>query len=310
MNATGFIKYKIFRISKPLITENVFCNLLRTRRQKLLIKKIKQTGVDISSLNLNWDYISLHDKLKINFIDYFKAYINFDKLSQNKNLKIKHIRKFKDYLNWDILSQTYKFELKDLKAFHSYVNWQYIFFYQNYTKKDISTHFRNRMWWLFPNDKQTSIQEDYTSVMEKIIHNNMRDIPLELADIFDDKLKEYISNKRKLKNVLKQEIFEIFNTYDMDNNIPEIKQINIEIVDELRFVEQKTQTEYNFEDIKIEMGPDEFDYKDEESEDDLLERLVELEECNDEHKNPFDETTDDLEKRLDDILKNPFEDDE
>ena len=162
MNKTGFIKYKVFRMKKPFINVNIFTNMIRCKEQKQLIKKIRQSGINVCDLKINWDYVSQNEKLSKNFIIFFQEHINFDKLSQNKNLKIKHIRKFHTLLNWDILSKCFKFTLDELIEFRHKVNWKYIFFFQNLTKENIEKHFRNQMWWLFLNDTQMNeLNMDY-----------------------------------------------------------------------------------------------------------------------------------------------------
>ena len=282
MNIKGVIKYKILRMNKPYITENLFCNLMRTKQQKKLLRIIRQTGTDVNNLTINWDYISKNDKLSTSFIKFFKEYINFDNLSKNKNLKIKHINKFKDNLNWDILSVNYKFKIDELKQFKEYVNWQYIFFYQNYTKQDIKDNFSDKMWWLFPNETDTIVDENYLKIMEKIIHNNIREIPLRLADNFNTKLEEYEENKKRLKSSLKEELHNLFNDYDAVERINTLQNINVTIYDENTFIHNSTQTE-NAEEIDIEtemiveMGPDMYE-SDSEIEEEI--EILKLDEVN------------------------------
>ena len=94
MTLKTFIKYNVMKKKKRIVTEDYFCNKLRNNEQYKLISKIKELKVDVSKLNLNWNFISLNDNLTIPFISYFKDYINFHDLSLNKNLTSKHLNKF------------------------------------------------------------------------------------------------------------------------------------------------------------------------------------------------------------------------
>jgi len=78
MNKIGYIKYKIFKLKKPEITNSYFSELIRTKKQDYLIKIIKQSGIKVEELDINWDYISKNDKLNTNFIIFFKDFINFN----------------------------------------------------------------------------------------------------------------------------------------------------------------------------------------------------------------------------------------
>ena len=63
MNKTGFIKYKVFRMKKPFINVDIFTSMVRGGEQKQLIKNIKESGIDISTGKMNWDYVSEKEKL-------------------------------------------------------------------------------------------------------------------------------------------------------------------------------------------------------------------------------------------------------
>ena len=153
MTLKTFIKYNVMKKKKRIVTEDYFCNKLRNNEQYKLISKIKELKVDVSKLNLNWNFISLNDNLTIPFISYFKDYINFHDLSLNKNLTSKHLNKFKKVLEWDILSEHYNFTLDDLHIYKNYINWKFIFFYKNTPSEIIREDFYKKMWWLFLNDQ-------------------------------------------------------------------------------------------------------------------------------------------------------------
>ena len=230
MNKTGFIKYKVLRMKKPFINVNIFTNMVRNKEHNKLIKTIKQSGIDISTLKINWDYVSENEKLNKNFIIFFQEYINFDKLSCNKNLKIKYIRKFHTYLNWDILSKCFKFSLDELIEFRHKVNWKYIFFFQNLTKNNIERHFRNEMWWLFLNDIQMNeLNMDFHESSDLIINKNIRTIPLNLVNTYEKKLSEYLKNKEQLKKTLKTELVDLITRFEMSGDIKRMMSIQIHL---------------------------------------------------------------------------------
>ena len=142
----SFFKYNVLKMKKPLIDENFFCEYVRTNQQEKLVKLIKQFSVKVSKLKINWDYMSLYDKLDVEFCLTFKKYINFANLSRNKYLTIHHIKEFKDYLDWTNLSKNYKFTVPELKDFEEYISWQSIFFYQNLPINTLKEYFANKMW--------------------------------------------------------------------------------------------------------------------------------------------------------------------
>ncbi len=250
MNKTGFVKYKLFRMKKPFINVNIFTNMVRGGEQTKLIKKIKQSGVVIRDLKINWDYVSQNEKLNKNFIKYFQEYINFDKLSINKNLKIKYIRKFHKFLNWDILSKSFKFELEELIEFRSKVNWKYIFFFQNLTKNNIEKYFRNEMWWLFLDDTEMNgVNMDYHESNDLVINKNIRTIPINLVDTYNKKLIEYTKNKEQLKETLKTELVDLINSFESSGDIKRMMSIQIHLKnsENSTFIDVGCQTEPQYD---------------------------------------------------------------
>ena len=219
-------------MNKPILSDNYFCEKIRTKNQKKLIKKIRQTGQDIVALNLNWGYISQRDNLTINFIKQFEDYISFDKLSENPHLTIKHIRAFKNNLNWNILSKHYKFKLKYLLEFQHKVNWELVFFHQNLTSKDIQTHFIQQMWWLFPNDRIVdNVDGEYKRVNDMVIHKNVRSVTTQFSTTYHKKLEEYLRNREQLKATLKEELIGLIDSYQNDGTIKKMMNIQINLVD-------------------------------------------------------------------------------
>ena len=250
MNKTGFLKYKVLKFKKPFITESFFSEKIRTNKQDKLIKTIKQLGVNVSELNINWEYISEHDRLNTNFIEFFKDYIDFDLYSINKNLTIHKIKKFREYLNWNLLSKYYKFTIDDMIMFKNLLNWRYIYFYQNLTSKQIKDNFTRQMWWLFDNDKiDDDIDERYDIINDMVIHKNIRNIPDELIKKYDDKLSEYINNKIQLKKILKNNLTILLEEYHKDSKIEETYPVNIKIDKGNKEIE--IQTEKNVKEIEI-----------------------------------------------------------
>ena len=229
MNNFGYVKYKVFRMKQPVINENIFSEKIRSGKQKKLIKKIVQSGIDVTKLKINWNFISENDNLEIKFIQYFKKYINFDLLSINSYLTINHIRNFKDDLNWSSLSKNYKFTLEQLIEFKDFVNWEYIFFYQNLTKTNITDKFKENMWWLFlKNKNEEVITEKYNDVNELIINKNIRTIPKKFVKKYTHKLNEYQINQEKLKRTLKNELIELIEEFEDSGEVKELLKINID----------------------------------------------------------------------------------
>jgi len=253
MTLKGYIKYNILKKNKKIITEDYFCNKLRNNEQNKLITRIKELKVDISQLNLNWNYISLNDDLTIKFITYFKEYINFHDLSLNKNLTTKHLEKFKEDLEWDILSEHYNFTLDDLHIYKNYINWKFIFFYKNTPSEIIKEDFNRYMWWLFLNDRKFNENDiTYAKYNDMIINKNMHSIPKQLIDRFEYTLLEYKRNKIILKDVLKIQLNSLYEEFINNKEIIDLKKIDCNIFR----VEQKDQEIQNGKRIRLKITCD------------------------------------------------------
>lgn len=224
----SFLKYNILKMKKPNIDENFFCEYVRTDQQEKLVKLIKQFNVKVSKLKINWDYMSLYDKLDVEFCLTFKKYINFANLSRNKYLTIDHIKEFKDYLDWTNLSKNYKFTVPQLKDFEEYISWQSIFFYQNLPIKTLKEYFANKMWWLFLTDHQeTFIDRDYEHTNDLIINKSIQEVPIDFIKQYNNKLEEYKDNQRILKLNFKRELIDYVKSYDKEKSIKKLFPVTI-----------------------------------------------------------------------------------
>ena len=224
----SFLKYSVFKMKKPNIDENFFCEYVRTGQQEKLVKLIKQFNVKVSKLKINWDYMSLYDQLDVEFCLTFKKYINFANLSRNKYLTIYHIREFKEYLDWTNLSKNYKFTVPQLKNFEEYISWQSIFFYQNLPINTLKEFFANKMWWLFLKEhKETFIDRDYEHINDLIINKSIQEVPIEFINQYNSKLLEYKSNQRILKLNFKRELIDYVETYDKEKSIKKLLPVKI-----------------------------------------------------------------------------------
>ena len=227
----SFLKYNVFKMKKPVIDENFFCEYVRTDQQDKLIKLIKQFNIKVSKLKINWDYMSLYDKLDVEFCLTFKKYINFANLSRNKYLTIYHIKEFKDYLDWTNLSKNYKFTVPELKDFEEYISWQSIFFYQNLPINTLKEYFSNKMWWLFLNEPHnTFIDKDYEHTNDLIINKSIQEVPIEFINQYNLKLEEYKKNQKILKLSFKRELIDYVKTYDSEKSIKKLLPVRISVV--------------------------------------------------------------------------------
>lgn len=212
--------------TNKIIDEDLFCNYIRSNKQKKLIKIIKKKKIDVSKLDLNWGYISQNDNLTIEFISFFKNYISFSKLSNNKNLTTAHISKFVHSLDWIALSKTYDFTLNELQTFQDFIRWEYVFFYNNNPSNDMKIFFKQKMWWLFLDDNLSiDISKNYHLFNNKILNKNTKEFPIELIETFNLKLDEYKNNLNILKLILKKQLNKLYNDYEKNNNIKQLKDI-------------------------------------------------------------------------------------
>lgn len=228
----SFLKYNVFKMKKPKIDENFFCEYVRTNEQEKLIKLIKQFNIKVSKLKINWDYMSQYDKLTVVFCMTFKKYINFANLSKNKYLTIEHIREFKDYLDWTNLSKNYKFIVPQLKEFEDYISWQSIFFYQNLPINTLKENFSKKMWWLFLTDRHDNyIDEEYSNINDLIINKSIIEVPLEFIEQYNNKLEEYEQNSKILKLSFKKELTEYVKLYDDKKIIKKLQSTKLTTLD-------------------------------------------------------------------------------
>lgn len=228
----SFLKYNVFKMKKPTIDENFFCEYVRTNEQEKLIKLVKQFNVKVSKLKINWDYMSQYDNLSVIFCLTFKKYINFSNLSKNKYLTIDHIREFKDYLDWTNLSKNYKFQVPQLKEFEDYLSWQSIFFYQNLPINTLKDNFASKMWWLFLNDKEENfIDQEYREINDLIINKSIIEVPLEFISQYNEKLDEFQKNMKTLKLSFKRELIEYVKLYDEKKVIKKLNPTKLTTID-------------------------------------------------------------------------------
>lgn len=241
--------------SKKKIDEDLFCNYLRSNKQKKLINIIIKNKFNVSKLDLNWDYISENDNLTIKFIEYFKDYIDFFKLTKNKNLTDKHIKVFQNNLDWIYLSKYYNFTLNQLEIYYKYIRWEYIFFCNNNPSNDYKIFFKQKMWWLFLDDNLSiDINKKYNIINNKILNKNHNHFPDEIIDKFNFKLQEYQNNKNILKLILKKQLINLYNTHENDNEILNLHNINCinlykELKNELNCNEEGTQIDIEKKDM-------------------------------------------------------------
>mgnify|MGYP001549688931 CR=1 FL=1 len=222
------MKLKFSNKIKKNMDEDLFCNYLRKNKQEKIINLSKKNKFSIDDLNLNWNYISLNDKLTINFISHYERKINFIELSKNKYLTSKHLEVFKHSLNWKELSKNYNFSNEDLKKFQKYIKWEYLFFYGNNPSNQYKIFYKNHMWWLFLNDKtQIDISKSYYLFNNKILNKNInKPYPDELIHVFNEKLSEYNNNLEALKNILKKQLLELYLTYESSEDIKQLEKVN------------------------------------------------------------------------------------
>ena len=87
----------------------------------------KELGTDLISINdIDWHYISKHQKLSENFIREFQDKVYWTYISCHQKLSEKFIIEFQDKINWTRISISQKLSDGFIREFQDYVNWFWI----------------------------------------------------------------------------------------------------------------------------------------------------------------------------------------
>ena len=112
-----------------------------------LIKELNlNCAVKIFKDTVDWDWISIHQKLSESFIRKFKDFANWIGISKYQKLSEPFIREFKDKVEWTRISIHQKLSESFIREFKDKVNWYYISAHQKLSESFIR-EFKNYVNW-------------------------------------------------------------------------------------------------------------------------------------------------------------------
>jgi len=112
-------------------------NSVKKEIEKLIKKEKLDYSVKEFGDKVNWNNISVNQKLSLNFIREFKDKVIWRVISWKQQLSENFIREFQDKLDWYDISRYQILSFDFILKFKDKINWNYIEKYQKITKKDI-----------------------------------------------------------------------------------------------------------------------------------------------------------------------------
>ena len=95
---------------------------------------------------VNWDYISIYQKLSEDFIREFKNNVDWYRISFNQKLSEDFIREFQNKVYWEYISIYQKLSEDFIREFQNKVYWEYISIYQKLSE-DFIKEFQDEVYW-------------------------------------------------------------------------------------------------------------------------------------------------------------------
>ena len=127
-------------------------------------QKLSEEFIKENFDKVNWDYISIHQKLSEEFIKENFDKVNWDFISQYQKLSEEFIKENSDKVNWDFISQYQKLSEEFIKENSDKVNWDFISQYQKLNEKFIEENnlSKSQNNWLYASkeDKLKYIKEN------------------------------------------------------------------------------------------------------------------------------------------------------
>jgi hypothetical protein len=112
-----------------------------------LIKKLElNCSVKKFKDKVDWEWISIHQKLSENFIREFKDKVYWGRISAYQKLSENFIREFKDKVDWVWISEYQKLSEDFIREFKNKVYWGNISKYQKLSEKFIR-EFKDKVYW-------------------------------------------------------------------------------------------------------------------------------------------------------------------
>lgn len=158
--------------------------------------KLYASSIDLTRRfqdKVDWEAISINQKLSEDFIKEFKDKVDWYWISMNQKLSEDFIREFQNRVNWDCISIYQKLSEDFIREFQGKVNWNYVSTYQILSESFIR-EFQNKVNW------------NYIAKYQILSESFIKEFNLEI-----DKTTNwnYVSNDVKLKAIKDSGLYEI-----------------------------------------------------------------------------------------------------
>lgn len=158
--------------------------------------KLYASSIDLTRRfqdKVDWEAISINQKLSEDFIKEFKDKVDWYWISMNQKLSEDFIREFQNRVNWDCISIYQKLSEDFIREFQGKVNWNYVSTYQILSESFIR-EFQNKVNW------------NYIAKYQILSESFIKEFNLEI-----DKTTNwnYVSNDIKLKAIKDSGLYEI-----------------------------------------------------------------------------------------------------
>ena len=146
---------------------------------------------------VNWDYISISQKLSENFIKEFEDKINWYVISYNQILPEDFIREFQNKLDWRAVSRNQKLSESFIKELQDKVDWFYISRNQKLNENFIK-EFQDKVNWYYITIYQ-KLSEDFIREFQDKVDWNEISINQILKETFIKEFEDKINKEEQLK---------------------------------------------------------------------------------------------------------------
>jgi len=162
-----------------------------------IYQKLSENFIREFKDKVDWYRISQYQKLSENFIKEFEDKVNWYKISIYQKLSENFIREFKDKVDWNYISMCQKLSTNFIKEFKDKVNWNRIS-----TSQKLSINFIKEF--------KDKVNWDNISQYQKLSENFIR----EFEDKIDVEIYENVNEKKSYTQKLK-EVKEYCKTYEL-----------------------------------------------------------------------------------------------
>ena len=161
-----------------------------------MYQKLSEQFIEQFKEKVDWIYISKHQKLSEQFIEQFQDKVDWIYISMYQKLSEQFIEQFQDKVDWNYISQYQKLSEQFIEQFKEKVDWNYISQYQKLSEQFIE-QFQDKVNWY-------SISQ-YQKLSEQFIESNNLTKPINNWN--------YVTKEEKLHSIKECGLYEIDGDY-------------------------------------------------------------------------------------------------